>query len=83
MNFDGIPEPWGTILSLVVGPLGALVVLCVIIYFLWKLFREEQNENRKNMGVVSTLSLTVKDLTTELSAYRKAIEDFLPTRLGK
>jgi hypothetical protein len=74
MNFDGIPQPWGTLLSLVVGPLGAIVVLCVIAYFLWKLFREEQAENRKNTGVVSLLTQSVKDLTTELAAYRKAVE---------
>jgi fluoride ion exporter CrcB/FEX len=74
MNFDGIPQPWGTLLSLIVGPLGALVVLCVIIYFLWKLFREEQAQSRTTAGALATLTTTVKDLVTELAAYRKVAE---------
>jgi hypothetical protein len=72
MNFEGIPEPWATLLSLIVGPVGAIVVLCVIIYFLWKLFREEQKENRANVAVVSALSSSVKDLTVEVKAWREA-----------
>lgn len=73
MNFDGIPAPWGTLLSLIVGPLGAIVVLCVIIYFLWRLFREEQAERRKSIDTVDTLAQTVKDLATEFRAWREAI----------
>lgn len=72
MDFSNIPEPWGTLLALIVGPLGAIVVLCVIIYFLWKLFREEQARNRKNVDTVSTLTQTIKDLTTEVKAWREA-----------
>ena len=60
------------LLQLVVGPLGAIVVLCVAIYFLWKLFREEQRENRKNFETVTTLSEATKDLTSELKIWREA-----------
>lgn len=69
---EGVPEPWGTLLDLIVGPLGAIVVLCVIVYFLWKLFREEQDRNRKNVDTVATLTQTIKDLTTEVRAWREA-----------
>lgn len=72
MDFSGIPEPWGTILQLIVGPVGAIVVMGLMVYFLWKLFREEQAENRKNMAVVATLGQTVKDLTEELKVWREA-----------
>lgn len=84
MNFDGIPQPWATLLSLIVGPLGAIVVLCVIIYFLWKLFREAEQEaaearteQRKeaadNRATIGTLSSTVHDLTTETRALRELL----------
>lgn len=69
---EGVPEPWGTLLSLIMGPLGAIVVLCVIVYFLWRLFREEQARNRKNVDTVATLTQTIKDLTTEVRAWREA-----------
>lgn len=68
---DGVPEPWGTLLNLITGPLGAIVVLCVIVFFLWRLFREEQSRNRKNIDTVAVLTQTIKDLTTEVRAWRE------------
>jgi len=70
MNFDGIPEPWGTLLQLVIGPVGAVVVMALMVYFLWKLFREEQEDNRANKTVIATLATTIGDLTTELRVWR-------------
>lgn len=70
--FEGVPPPWDTILTLIIGPVGAVVVMGVIIYFLWRLFREEQMRNRKNVDTVSTLTQTIKDLTTEVRAWREA-----------
>lgn len=60
------------LLQLVVGPLGAIVAVCVALYFLWKLFREEQKENRGNAKVVATLTDTIRDLTEELKIWREA-----------
>lgn len=71
MNFAGIPEPWGTLLQLIVGPVGAIVALCAIIFFLWRLFREEQRENRTSMQVVATLTETIKDMKDELKIWRE------------
>lgn len=70
--YEDIPEPWGTILELVVGPVGAFVVMALIIYFLWRLFREEQKENRASMKAVETLAQTVADLKDELKIWREA-----------
>lgn len=72
MDLSTLPAPWGTILQLIVGPVGAIVLLCVIIWFLWKLFREEQVDNRKNLDTLSVLGQSVKDLTTEVKAWREA-----------
>lgn len=73
MNFTGVPEPWGTLLQLIVGPVGAIVALCAIIFFLWRLFREEQAENRKGVDTVATLAQTIKDLRVELKSWREAL----------
>lgn len=70
--YEDIPEPWGTLLELIVGPVGAFVVMAVIIYFLWRLFREEQKENRASMKAVETLATTVSDLKDELKIWREA-----------
>lgn len=67
----GVPEPWGSLLTLITGPFGAIVTLAVIVYFLWKLFREEQARNRLNVDTVATLTQTIKDLTTEVRAWRE------------
>lgn len=71
MNFAGVPEPWGTILQLLVGPVGAIIAMAAIIFFLWRLFREEQEDNRDNKRVIATLSDTVRDLATELHMWRE------------
>jgi hypothetical protein len=60
------------IISLIVGPFGAIVVLCVTIFFLWKLYREEQAENRSNFKTVATLTEVIRDQTTELKHWREA-----------
>jgi hypothetical protein len=60
------------ILQLIIGPVGAIVSLCVVMYFLWKLFREEQAENRKNFETVAILGEAIKELTQELKVWREA-----------
>lgn len=72
MEFEGVPAPWDIVLSLVVGPVGAFVAMAVMIYFLWKLFREEQRENRASMKAVELLASTVSDLKDELKIWREA-----------
>jgi hypothetical protein len=61
---------WQPLIDAILGPLGATVVLMVIEYFTWKLFREEQAENRKTFSTVTTLTDTVKELTIEVRAWR-------------
>ncbi len=67
-----LPEPWGALLNLIIGPVGAVVVLCAVIFFLWRLFREEQLENRKNFGTVATLTKAVETQTIEIKAWRES-----------
>jgi hypothetical protein len=65
---SGIPEPWGTVLNLVLGPLGAVVVLCLVIYFLWKLYREATAEAKKAQDNVSALTTGLNQLTATTAA---------------
>ena len=67
-----MPEPWKSLLDSILGPGGAVVVLCTIIFFLWRLFREATAEARSNLALVSDLTHSVKDLTTEVRAWREA-----------
>lgn len=72
MNFEGVPAPWDTILALIVGPVGAFVMLCLALYFVWRLFREAQHENKANMATVAVLTEVLKDLKDELRIWREA-----------
>lgn len=68
-----MPE-WATsIVDAIMGPGGAIVTLCLVIYFLWKLYREEQSENRANFHTVGLQSKAIEALTAELRAWRDAI----------
>lgn len=62
-----MPEPWGSILAGLMGPYGVIVALAVVIYFLWRLFREEQRESR-------SLTQAVRDLTAEVRSWRTSKE---------
>ncbi len=65
--------PWvSDLLDLVVGPVGAIIALSAANYFQWKLFREEQKENRDNFKTVTLLAEGIKDLTSELKIWREA-----------
>ena len=75
-----IPTWAQTLLTFIIGPVGAIVVMCVTIYFLWKLFREEQAENRKNFATVQTLSDTVEKSVEENRQWRELVESLLPKK---
>ena len=65
-------EPWKSLLDLIMGPGGAIAVLCMVIYFLWRLFREAGQEAKANLSLVGDLIQSVRDLTTEVRAWREA-----------
>ena len=73
MNPLPLPPPWDTIFGLIVGPVGAFAVMGLVIWFLWKLYREEQSENRKNFETVTLQSRAVEALTAEFKAWREAL----------
>lgn len=58
-----MPEPWASILAGLVGPYGVVILESAVIFFLWRLFREEQSASR-------SLTTVVRDLTTEVRAWR-------------
>ena len=58
-----MPDPWGAVLEGLTGPYGVIVAEGVVLYFLWRLFREEQRESRALTGAV-------KDLTDEVRSWR-------------
>jgi hypothetical protein len=72
MDFEGVPAPWDTILALIVGPVGAFVMMGLAVYFVWKLFREAQHENKANMATVRVLTTVLEDLKDELQIWREA-----------
>jgi hypothetical protein len=67
-----LPEPWATVLGLIVGPVGAFVALGVAIFFLWRLFREEQAKNIAKDALLTALTDAVRNLTVEVKAWREA-----------
>lgn len=69
-----IPFPWGGILDAIMGPGGVIVLFGVVIFFLWKLFREEQAENRANFATVSLQSRAIETLTIEVRAWREVFD---------
>lgn len=58
-----MPEPWGPILEGLMGPFGVVIAEAVVIFFLWRLFREEQSQAR-------SLTEAVRDLTAEVRSWR-------------
>lgn len=58
-----MPDPWGAVLEGLTGPYGVIVAMGVGLYFLWRLFREEQRESR-------SLTQAVRDLTSEVRSWR-------------
>lgn len=69
-----IPTWAQTVLTFIIGPLGALVLSLTVCYFLWKLFREEQKENRKNAATVETLASVTKKSVEEQIEWRHMVE---------
>jgi hypothetical protein len=67
-----IPPPWDVVLGLIVGPVGAFVALGVAIFFLWRLFREEQAKNATKDALLTALTDAVRNLTVEVKAWREA-----------
>jgi hypothetical protein len=54
------------IVSRLVGPWGAFFLLCVVTYFVWRLFREAQRERIASESRVDALTEAVRELTIEL-----------------
>jgi hypothetical protein len=66
-----MPEPWATILAGLTGPYGVVIAEAVVIYFLWKLFRESEAEGRSDRGTLLAMSAAVTALTAEIRSWRE------------
>lgn len=66
-----MPEPWASILAGLTGPYGVIVAEAVVVYFLWKLFRESESEARTDRATLRTLSESVVTLTAEIRSWRE------------
>jgi hypothetical protein len=71
VNTSGVPEPWGTILSLITGPYGVVVVEAVVIYFLYKLYREATGEAKVSQANVGLLTTTINALASSVREWRE------------
>ena len=66
-----MPDPWATILAGLTGPYGVVIAEAVVIYFLWRLFRESEGEARRDRDVLLSLSQAVSTLTSEIRSWRE------------
>ena len=56
------------LLSRLIGQTGAFVALLIIVYFLWRLYRESQRDLKLSDARVDQLTDAVKELTAEIRA---------------
>lgn len=56
------------LLSRLIGQTGAFVALLIIVYFLWRLYRESQRDLKLSDARVDQLTEAVRELTTEIRA---------------
>lgn len=59
------------ILSRIVGQTGAFVSLLIVVFFLWRLYRESQKDLRVSDNRVDALTDAVRELTAEVRAKRR------------
>ena len=50
----------------VLGPWGAVMLLLVMVYFLWRLFREKERDLKDSDKRVDSLTEAVRELTREI-----------------
>ena len=50
------------------GEFGVIILLCVVVYFLWRLFRESQKDIRAADVRVDNLTEAVRELMSEFRA---------------
>jgi hypothetical protein len=63
-----MPEWAQAILDGLTGEFGVIVLLCIVVYFLWRLFREKERDVKSADARVDNLTEAVKDLMIEFRA---------------
>lgn len=68
-----MPDWASEVLTGLTGPYGVIIALAVVVYFLWRLFREAQKEAKSAWEFAREASETTKELTIEVRAWREQI----------
>lgn len=63
-----MPEWAEALLDGLTGEFGVIVALCIVIYFLWRLFREKEKDVKAADQRVDKLTEAVKELMDEFRA---------------
>lgn len=64
-------EVLDAIVNRLIGREGAIVLLCIVLYFLWRLYRESQKDLKASDARVDALTTAVQELTAEVRARRR------------
>jgi tryptophan 2,3-dioxygenase len=78
-----MPEPWASILAGLTGPYGVVIAEAVVIYFLWRLFRESEREAQTDRATLRTLSESVVSLTSEIRQWREVTGQLVEDLRGR
>lgn len=82
-----MPEPWASILAGLTGPYGVIMAEGVVIYFLWRLFREAEKEGKDDRATLRVLTESVTVLAAEIRGWREVtgalVEDLRKRRMPR
>lgn len=59
------------LLPLLIGPYGALVLALVVMFFLYRLYREERQDGREDRQGLLKMTGVIEELTREVRALRE------------
>jgi len=59
------------LLPLLIGPYGALILAVVVMWFLYRLYREERQDGREDRAAVLKMTGVVEELVREVRALRE------------
>ena len=67
-----MPEPWATILEGLTSEFGVIIAMGAVIFFLWRLYREEQRDRKSSDERMDNFAVAITGLTEELRARRRS-----------
>lgn len=70
------------VLDLLIGPYGVVAAEAIVIFFLWRLYREALAESKKAQEATAALTTAVKELVEEFKQWRESYRDFMLGLVG-